>query len=190
MLIISLFFSFLSLFSLTWLAFYKPCLFLTPNDLFAMRHLGKKFAVCKKIVYFRERKTCLLLLSARKTIKFTISHSFIIFYLFNWTYSLEDSISIAVAEKKNSILFSFTLLSLFFHLYACHSLSLSLSFYARFWISRKKGKINDVAVTFNDLLRIILLPCLFLSTCCWLFIFVYALVEISDLFLSSVLWLP
>jgi hypothetical protein len=31
---------------------------------------------------------------------------------------------------------------------------------------REKGKINDVAVTFNDLLRIILLPCLFLSTCC------------------------
>jgi hypothetical protein len=47
-----------------------------------------------------------------------------------------------------------------------------------------------VAVTFNDLLRIILLPCLFLSTCCWLLIFAYALVEISDLFLSSVLWLP
>jgi hypothetical protein len=47
-----------------------------------------------------------------------------------------------------------------------------------------------VAVTFNDLLRIILLPCLFLSTCCWLFIFVYALVEISDLFFPSVLWLP
>ncbi len=30
-----------------------------------MRHLGKKIAVCKKIVYFA-RKTCLLLLSARK----------------------------------------------------------------------------------------------------------------------------
>jgi hypothetical protein len=44
-----------------------------------MRHLGKKIAVCKKIVYFRERKTRLLLLSARKTIKFAISHSFIFF---------------------------------------------------------------------------------------------------------------
>ena len=123
--------------------------------------------------------------SEKKTIKFTISHSFIILYLFNWTCSLEDSISIAVAEKKkfHSFLF-YAPLSVFFHLYACHSLSLSLSFYARFWISRrKKGKINDVAVTFNDLLRIILLPCLFLSTCCWLFIFVYALVEISDLFI-------
>lgn len=186
MLIIALF-PFISLSLLMWLAFYKPCLFLTPNDLFAMRHLGKKIAVCKKIVYFA-RKTCLLLLSARKTIKFTISHSFIIFYLFNWTYSLEDSISIAVAEKKNSILFSFMLLSLFLHLYACHSLSFSLFMLAPEF--REKGKINDVAVTFNDLLRIILLPCLFLSTCCWLFIFVYALVEISDLFLSSVLWLP
>ena len=121
----------------------------------------------KKTVYFA-RKTCLLLLSARKTIKFTISHSFIIFYLFNWTYSLEDSISIAVAEKKNSILFSFMLLSLFLHLYACHSLSFSLFMLAPEF--REKGKINDVAVTFNDLLRIILLPCLFLSTCCWLFI--------------------
>ena len=154
---------------------------------FAMRHLGKKDCRMWKTIYFA-RKTCLLLLSARKTIKFTISHSFIIFYLFNWTYSLEDSVSIAVAEKKNSILFSFMLLSLFLHLYACHSLSFSLFMLAPEF--REKGKINDVAVTFNDLLRIILLPCLFLSTCCWLFIFVYALVEISDLFLSSVLWLP
>ena len=170
-----------------WLAFYKPCLFLTPNDLFAMRHLGKKLPYDKKNCLFREKNMSITTFS-EKTIKFTISHSFIIFYLFNWTYSLEDSISIAVAEKKNSILFSFTLLSLFLHLYACHSLSLSLFMLAPEF--REKGKINDVAVTFNDLLRIILLPCLFLSTCCWLFIFVYALVEISDLFLSSVLWLP
>lgn len=90
-----------------------------------MRHLGKKIAVCKKTVYFA-RKTCLLLLSARKTIKFTISHSFIIFYLFNWTYSLEYSISIAVAEKKNSILFSFTLLSLSFSICTRATLSLFL----------------------------------------------------------------
>ena len=188
MLIIALF-PFISLSLSIWLAFYKPCLFLTPNDLFAMRHLGKKrLPYVKKTIYFA-RKTCLLLLSARKTIKFTISHSFIILYLFNWTCSLEDSISIAVAEKKNSILFFFMLLSLFLHLYACHSLSFSLFMLAPEF--REKGKINDVAVTFNDLLRIILLPCLFFfSTCCWLFIFVYALVEISDLFLSSVLWLP
>ena len=64
--LIILVFLFISLSLSIWLAFYKPCLFLTPNDLFAMRHLGKKIAVCKKTIYFRERKTCLLLLSARK----------------------------------------------------------------------------------------------------------------------------
>jgi uncharacterized BrkB/YihY/UPF0761 family membrane protein len=130
-----------------------------------MRHLGKKRLPYEKTVYFA-RKTCLLLLSTRKTIKFAISHSFIIFYLFNWTYSLEDSISIAVAEKEKEkiIFFSLLFFSLFLHLYACHSLSLSLFMLAPEF--REKGKINDVAVTFNDLLRIILLPCLFLSTCC------------------------
>ncbi len=81
----------------------------------------------------------------------------------------------AVAEKKNSILFLFTLLSLSLHFYACHSLSLSLFLFApysllNFAIKEKNEEINDVAVTFNCLLRIILLPCLFLSTCCWLFI--------------------
>jgi hypothetical protein len=131
-----------------------------------MRHLGKKIAVCKKIVYFA-RKTCLLLLSARKTIKFTISHSFIIFYFFNWTCSLEDSISIAVAEKKkfHSFLF-YAPLSLFSFVRVPFSLSLSLFLCSLLNFAKKKGKINDVAVTFNDLLRIILLPCLFLSTCC------------------------
>ena len=129
---------------------------------------------------------------SEKTIKFTISHSFIIFYLFNWTCSLEDSISIAVAEKKkfHSFLF-YAPLSLFPFVRVPFSLSLSFFLCSLLnFAKKKKGKINDVAVTFNDLLRIILLPCLFLSTCCWLFIFVYALVEISDLFLSSVLWLP
>ena len=76
---------------------------------------------------------------SEKTIKFTISHSFIIFYLFNWTHSLEYSMSIAVAEKKNSIIFSFTLLSLFLCLYACHSLS--LSFFCSLLNFAKKEKL-------------------------------------------------
>ena len=183
MLIIVLF-PFISLFLSIWLAFYKPCLFLTPNDLFAMRHLGKKDCrMWKKTVYFA-RKTCLLLLSTRKTIKFAISHSFIIFYLFlTGPIPLRIRFLLLLPKRKNS------------HSFLSLSLSLSLSLHTRSRITRKKRKkeeINDVAVTFTDLLRIILLPCLFLSTCCWLFIFffVYALVEISDLFLSSVLWLP
>jgi hypothetical protein len=70
-------------------------------------------------------------------------------------------------RKFHSFLF-YALPSLSFSISTRATLSLFLSFYARSRISRKRKKeeINDVAVTFNDLLCIILLPCLFLSTCC------------------------
>jgi hypothetical protein len=64
-----------------------------------------------------------------KTIKFTISHSFIIFYLFNWTYSLEDSIFYCCCRKENSILFFFDALPfLSLSISTRATLSLSLSF--------------------------------------------------------------
>jgi hypothetical protein len=66
---------------------------------------------------------------SEKTIKFAISHSFIIFYLFNWTYSLEDSVSMAVAEKKNFHSLSlYAPLSLSLSICTRATLSLSLSF--------------------------------------------------------------
>ncbi len=126
---------------------------------------------------FPREKTCLLLFLARKTIKFAISHSFIIFYLF-----LTGPIPLRIRflwllpkREEFSFFYLFTLLSLSLslHHYACHFFSLSLSrfiFAPEFREKGKKEEINDVAVTFNDLLRIILLLCLFLSTCCWLFI--------------------
>jgi hypothetical protein len=141
-----------------------------------MRHLGKKIAVCeKKTVYFA-RKTCLLLLSTRKTIKFAISHSFIIFYLF-LTGLIPLRIRFLLLLPKRNFPFFFSLFCFFFSLSLSPSLrvllSLSLSFYlSRFLLApefrekRKKEEINDVAVTFNDSLHIILLLCLFLSTCC------------------------
>ena len=55
--LIILLFLFISLSLSIWLAFYKPCLFLTPNDLFAMRHLGKKkIAVCEKKLFISREK--------------------------------------------------------------------------------------------------------------------------------------
>jgi hypothetical protein len=128
MLIIALF-PFISLSLSIWLAFYKPCLFLTPNDLFAMRHLGKKDCrMWKKTVYFA-RKTCLLLLSTRKTIKFAISHSFIIFYLF-LTGSIPLSIQFLLLLPKRKIPF-FSLLrsSLSFSICTRAILSFSLSLF-------------------------------------------------------------
>jgi hypothetical protein len=130
----------------------------------------------KKTVYFA-RKTCLLLLLTRKTIKFAISHSFIIFYLFlTGPIPLRIRFLLLLPKRKNSHSFISlrSSLSLSLHLYACHfSLSLSLFlFFSRFILApefrekRKKEEINDVAVTFNDSLHIILLLCLFLSTCC------------------------
>ncbi len=162
---------------------------------FSMRHLGKKIAVCKKNYLFpREKKTCLLLLSARKRLNLRFPT------LLSFSISLTGPIPLRIRflwllpKRKISILYLFTLLSLSLSpfvrvpLSLCLSLSLSLLLHTCSRISRKRKKeeINDVAVTFNDLLRIILLPCLFLNL---LLIahFVYASLEISDLFLSSVL---
>ncbi len=131
-----------------------------------MRHLGKKVAVCKNCLFPRKKKHVYCCIQ-KKTIKFAISHSFIFSISFNWMYSLEDSISIAVAEKENFPFFSLLRSSL--SLFIPSRVTLPLSLY--FALSSlpnfaRKEEINDVAVTFNDLLRIILLLCLFLSTCC------------------------
>jgi hypothetical protein len=80
-----------------------------------------------------------------------------------------DCVSSQVGQPKNRQLYPNYPISLPFSLFLSLSLSLSLSLHTRSRITRKKEKkeeINDVAVTFTDLLRIILLPCLFLSTCC------------------------
>ena len=129
MLIITLF-PFISLSLSIWLAFYKPCLFLTPNDLFAMRHLGKKLPYVKKKLFISREKHVYYYFQREKTIKFAISHSFVIFYLFlTGPIPLRIRFLLLLPKRKNSHSFISLRSSLSLHLYACHfSLSLSFSF--------------------------------------------------------------
>jgi len=93
-----------------------------------MRHLGKKIAVCKNCLFPRKKNVSFAAFR-KKTIKFAISHSFIFSISFNWTYSLEDSISIAVAEKENFPFFSLLRSSLSLFIPSRVTLPLSLSLF-------------------------------------------------------------
>jgi hypothetical protein len=128
----------------------------------------------KKTIYFRERKKHVYYYFQQKTIKFAISHSFIIFYLFlTGPIPLRIWFLRLLPKKKKNFHSSSLYAPLSLSLLARATLSLPLSlFLFRFILApefrdkRENEEINDVAVTFNDLLRIILLPCLSLSTCC------------------------
>lgn len=137
MLIIALF-SFISLSLSIWLAFYKPCLFLTPNDLFAMRHLGKKRLPYEKTVYFA-RKTCLLLLSVRKRLNLRFPT------LLSFSISLTGPIPLRIQfllllPKRKIPFFSLLRSSLSFSICTRAILSLSLSLFMLASEFREKRK--------------------------------------------------
>ena len=138
--LVILVFLFISLSLSIWLAFYKPCLFLTLNDLFAMRHLGKKDCrMWKKLFISREKHVYYYFQREKRlNLRFPTLLSFSISLTGPIPLRIQFLLLLPKRKKFHSFLFYAPLsLSPFVRV----PLSLSFSFYARSWISRKKEKL-------------------------------------------------
>jgi hypothetical protein len=108
-----------------------------------MRHLGKKVAVCKKNCLFCKKNMSITTFSEKKRLNLRFPT------LLSFSISLTGRVPLRIQfllllpKRKNSILFSFTLLSLFFFICtrAILSLSLSLFMLASEFREEKKEKL-------------------------------------------------